>query len=171
MERTDGLLWVVAEEGAVAHVKIKMSKRKHLPFEHQRNSFTGVSSQVNNFAIGRGSVAGNNNTVVHELGDPFGRNSCTINGYRIDPRYSRYRVMQARNGQCILDGRVCVLKEVGGVKMWTLDGVTGAPSPSTVVENDDSASSDSSSSSSSSSTDSEERRLEKRFRAEGKKVI
>jgi hypothetical protein len=124
----------------------EMSKRTRSPFEHQRNTFSGVSSQVNNFAT-RGSVAGNNITVVEELGNPFGKSSCIINGYCIDPRYSRYRTMNARGGQCIIDGCTCVLKEIGGVKMWTLEGVSGAPSPSTVVENEDSESSDSSSTS------------------------
>jgi len=143
-----------------------MSKRKRSPFEHQRNSFSGVSSQVNNFAT-RGSAAGNNITIVEELGG----GGSIINGYRIDPRYSRYRTMHARNGQCILDGRTCVLKEVDGVKMWTLEGVPGAPLPSTVIENENSGSSDSSSSSSTSFDDRVYRkwRREKRVRKERKK--
>jgi len=119
-----------------------MSKRA---FSGQKNSFSGSASQTNHFRRGDircGSIA-------------------LVNGYEVDPRYKRCSIMQATSDGCIIDGIYCELKTIDGKKMWTLEGVEGAPtaarddvSSTSSFDSDSSESSDEESPSSSSSSSS-----------------
>jgi hypothetical protein len=87
---------------------------------HQRNSFSGSASQYNTFdGVGKKSSS-----------RQFSGSIQIVNGHPVDQRYARNcSFMEATSDGCTIDGLACVLKTIDGKRVWTLDGVTGAPQP------------------------------------------
>lgn len=91
-----------------AHVSI-YNHRANAPFRRQRSHFSGNATQTNVGGVSWGGMG-------------------IVNGYPVDERYAHgCRTMHADSRGCAIDGRQCVLKEVDGVTMWTLEGVDEAP--------------------------------------------
>lgn len=88
---------------------------------HQRNSFSGSASQHNTFDGGVGKKSSSR---------PVSGSIQIVNGHPVDQRYARNcRFMEATSDGCTIDGLACVLKTIDGKRLWTLDGVAGAPQP------------------------------------------
>ncbi len=102
------------------------------------------------------NIASNNSVsgIGNKVRGVVGKTSTKVNGYEIDPRYSRYGKLESKDGKCIIDGRALVLRQINNKLMWTLDSSPKDVSHIELSESEESSSSSSSCFSTSSSSSS-----------------